>query len=125
MAASGKAFEIGVSAMGSFGDAPHSYSGTRRSDGTTLVSVNGRLLDPRPDFRSQGATTFDWGYDGRGGPAQLALAILAHHFADDERVRRHFEKFMRKVIRHLPTEGWVVAGAQIDAVCLEGGRSTR
>lgn len=107
--------------MGTVKNKTHLYSGTRRNDGTTLVSVNGRLLDSRPDFRNQGVTTFDWGYDGRGGPAQLSLAMLADHFADDERARRHFEKFMRKVVRYLPQEGWTVTAAQIDAACLEGG----
>ena len=99
----------------------HTYSGTRRSDGTTMVSVNGWVLDPRPGFRSEGVETFDWGYEGRGGPAQLALAILAHHFGDDERARRHYEQFMRRVIRLLPAAGWVLTGDQIEAACPEGG----
>lgn len=102
----------------------HTYSGTRRRDGTTLVSVNGRTLDPRADFRSQQVTTFDWGYDGRGGPAQLALAILADHFDDDERARRHYDTFMRRVIGRLPREGWVLTGAEIEAACPEGGPLT-
>jgi len=96
------------------------YSGSRRRDGTTLVSVNGLPLDPRPNFRSQSATTFDWGYEGRGGPAQLALAILADHFADDERARRHYEDFTRRVIRGLLKESWLLTGAEIDAVYPEG-----
>jgi len=99
----------------------HTYSGTRRSDGTTLVSVNGRTLDPRPDFRSQQVTTFDWGYAGRGGPAQLALAILADHFDDDERARRHYDKFMRRVIGRLPEKTWVLTGAEIESAYPEGG----
>lgn len=94
------------------------YSGNRQRDGTTLVSVDGRPLDPRMDFRHQPATTFDWGYEGRGGPSQLALAILADHFADDERARRHYEQFMRRVIRGLPNQGWILTGPEIDAVCL-------
>ena len=97
------------------------YSGTRRSDGTTLVSVDGQALDPRPTFRSQSVTTFDWGYEGRGGPAQLALAILADHFGDDEKARRHYEDFMRRVIRGLPNGGWTLTGAMVNAVCAEGG----
>lgn len=97
------------------------YSGTRRRDGTTLVSVNGRPLDPRPNFRSQSVTTFDWGYEGRGGPAQLALAILADHFGEDEKARRHYEDFMRRVIRGLPKEGWILTGAAVSSLCGEGG----
>jgi hypothetical protein len=97
------------------------YSGTRRRDGTTLVSVNGRTLDPRPDFRSQQVTTFDWGYEGRGGPAQLALAILADLFGDDERARRHYDNFMRRVVGRLPREGWVLRGADIESAYPEGG----
>ncbi len=99
----------------------HTYSGTRRSDGTTLVSVNGRTLDPRPGFRSAGVATFDWGYSGRGGPAQLALAILADLFGDDDRARRHYDKFMRRVIRRLPAAGWVLTAEQIESACPEGG----
>jgi hypothetical protein len=97
------------------------YSGDRQRDGTTLVRVNGRPLDPRPHFRSQFVTTFDWGYQGRGGPAQLALAILAHHFADDERARWHYEDFTRRVIRGLPEQGWILTGAEIDAAYPERG----
>ncbi len=36
------------------------YSGSRQHDGTTLVRVNGRPLDARPNFRNQSVTTFDW-----------------------------------------------------------------
>ena len=99
-----------------FGSLARVYSGSRQHDGTTLVRVNGRPLDPRPNIRSQSVTTFDWGYEGRGGPAQLALAILADHFADDEEVRRHYEDFTRRVIRGLPKESWILTGAQINAV---------
>ena len=98
------------------------YSGNRQYDGTTVVRVNGRALDPRPNFRSQSVTAFDWGYGGRGGPAQLALAILADHFADDERARRYYEYFTRRVIRRLPDETWTLTGAEISAVCAEVGQ---
>ena len=96
------------------------YSGTRRYDGSTLVSVNGRTLEPRPAFRSHADTPFDWGYEGNGGPAQLALSILADHFADDERARWHYQAFTRRVIRSLPIGTWSLTGAQIDALCPKG-----
>jgi hypothetical protein len=90
------------------------YSGTRRTNGTTFVNVNGRPLDARSGLRSDSATTFDWGYGGRGAPAQLALAILADHFADDEQARRHYERFLRSVVRKLPSDSWILTGPEID-----------
>ena len=96
------------------------YSGTRLPDGTTFVSVNGRPLDARPDLRNDSATTFDWGYDGHGAPAQLALAVLAHHFGDDSRARRSYESFLQGVIRRLPRERWVLTGAEIDRMFSDG-----
>lgn len=96
------------------------YSGHRQPDGTTAVTVNGRPLDPRPSLRSQSATAFDWGYDGRGAPAQLALAILADNFGDDEWARRHYEDFTRWVIRGLPRKRWSLTSAEISAICPEG-----
>jgi hypothetical protein len=100
------------------------YSGTRQADGATVVNVNGRPLDTRIGFREGSATTFDWGYEGRGGPAQLALAILADHLADDEMARRHYEQFLRSVIRHLPSGSWVLTGPDIDAVLPVGDSRT-
>lgn len=91
------------------------YSGTRLPNGKTSVQVDGEPLDTRTNFRKESSTTFDWGYSGRGGPAQLALAILADHFDDDERARRHYQDFVRRVIRGLPAEGWTLTGAEIDA----------
>jgi hypothetical protein len=99
----------------------HVYSGKRKRDGTTLVSVDGQALDLHANFRSQSATTFDWGYEGHGGPAQLALAILADHFDDDERARRHYEVFTHRVIRDLPEGDWTLTGAEISAAFPEGG----
>ena len=97
------------------------YSGTRQSNGTTSVSVNGRPLDTRAQVRKDSSTAFDWGYEGRGGPAQLALAILADHFADDGRARRYYEHFLRSVIRGLPSESWTLTGRDIDALLPAGG----
>jgi Family of unknown function (DUF6166) len=92
------------------------YAGRREADGTTLVTVDGTPLDPRVHFREQTTTTFDWGYAGAGGPAQLALAILVDHLADVEKARRHYEQFVRRVISHLPAPGWTLTAAEIDAV---------
>jgi len=96
------------------------YRGVRHANGTTAVSVDGHALDLRPGFRKQATTTFDWGYAGSGGPAQLALAILADHWANDERARRYYELFVRCVIRSLPSPGWSMTGAEIDASLPQG-----
>jgi hypothetical protein len=97
------------------------YSGKRQSNGTTHVSVNGRPLGTRTDVRKDSATAFDWGYEGRGGPAQLALAILADHLGDDAKARRYYEHFLRCVIRGLPSQGWSLTGPEIDGVLPAGG----
>jgi hypothetical protein len=96
------------------------YSGTRLPNGRTFVSVNGRPLDARPDLRNDSATTFDWGYDGHGAPAQLALTVLAHHFGDDSKARRSYEHFLQCVIRGLPNANWVLTAAEIDRVFSDG-----
>jgi uncharacterized protein DUF6166 len=83
--------------------AGRTYLGAREADGTTSVSVDGQPLDSRARIRQASATTFDWGYEGRGAPAQLALAILADHFGDDEQARSHYEQFLSRVVRALPS----------------------
>lgn len=47
-----------------------------RSDGT--VTVEGKRLDPRFDLFRHSPDGFAWGYGG-SGPAQLSIAIVAHH----------------------------------------------
>ncbi len=91
------------------------YSGLRQADGATFVTVDGRPLGPRTDVRKESSTAFDWGYQGRGGPAQLALAILADHYADDQKARRFYEHFLRRVIGSLPSDRWIMTGEEIDA----------
>ena len=97
------------------------YSGTRHANGMTFVSVNGRPLSTRKEARKESATSFDCGYEGRGGPAQLAWAILTDHLADHERARRYYEHFLRSVIRWLPSRNWILTGPEIDAVLPDSG----
>jgi len=59
------------------------YEG-RREGYAADVSVNDRPLNPRLDLWNHSPTGFEWGYGG-SGPAQLALALLADHFGDDQR----------------------------------------
>ena len=85
------------------------------------MSVDGRPLATRFEFRRESATAFDWGYAGRGGPAQLAWAILADYLGADEKARRYYEHFLRRVIRWLPNDKWILTRPEIDAVLPPGG----
>lgn len=68
------------------------YRGVRRPDGQTEVTVDGQPLPLRLDLVNHSPTGFEWGYGG-SGPAQLALAILAHHFKDERKVLDYYQQF--------------------------------
>jgi hypothetical protein len=59
------------------------YHGTIDAKGERHVTVDGKPLPPRLDLFDHSPAGFAWGYSG-SGPAQLALAILAHHLADSD-----------------------------------------
>ena len=78
------------------------------------VTVNGRPLDLRLELRNHSPTGFCWGYNG-SGPAQLALAILAHEFGD-EYAQRHYQRFKDAVVARWPQDkGFVLTSNQIQA----------
>ena len=68
------------------------YRGQRAS-GACDVTVDGAPLGARLELRNYSEHGFEWGYDG-GGPRQLALAILADHFDDEQTALLHHEKFL-------------------------------
>ena len=76
------------------------YSG-RREGYAVIVMVDGRRLNPRFDLWNHSPTGFEWGYCG-SGPAQLALAILADHCANDDRALNWYQRFKWAVIAELP-----------------------
>ena len=97
------------------------YRGTRDKDGNTQVEVltegkPPRQLDWRLDLRRHSPTGIEWGYGG-SGPAQLALAILAEHYADvpngDERALQVYQTFKFKVVAGLPREGFKINTADV------------
>lgn len=88
------------------------YEGRRGANGIE-VTVDGRPLDPRLDLRVFSESGFEWGYDG-GGPAQLALAILAHHFGDDVRAMTHYKDFRSAVVAGLTGDTWRLEGDIIE-----------
>lgn len=88
------------------------YEGMRLPGGT-LVRVNGQELSPRYDLRQHSPTGFEWGYGG-SGPAQLALAILAHEYGE-KFAEIWYQDFKWDVIARLSGRAWNLTSEQIDA----------
>jgi hypothetical protein len=70
-------------------------------------------LPKRLDLYNHSPTGFEWGYHG-SGPAQLALAILAHHIKDDERAVRLHQYFKDDVVAHFDRDEWEITSEDID-----------
>src|ERR1035438_8868146 len=87
----------------------------RREGYAAIVTVDGRRLNPRLDLWNHSPSGFERGYVG-SGPAQLALAILADHFFDDEQALNLYQRFKWAVVAELPHRGWTLTSDQIDAV---------
>ena len=87
------------------------YEGGRSLAGA-VVTVDGKLLPPRYDLKRLSPAGFEWTYEG-AGPAQLALALLADHFGDDQKALQHHDAFMRGVVAELDN-AWRLTAADID-----------
>lgn len=72
-----------------------------------------RGLNMRQDIRNHSPTGAEWGYGG-SGPAQLALAILADHFGDEEKALAHYQDFKRDVIAGFDKDTWQLTTDQIN-----------
>ena len=101
------------------------YEGIREGH-STFVTVNGRPLDPRLDLWNHSPSGFEWGYAG-SGPAQLALALLADHFGNDDRALIHYHEFKHAVVARLCKRGWTLTSADIEQhlETLKGGSHGR
>jgi hypothetical protein len=77
------------------------------------VTVENEPLDCRYDLLSASPSGFEWGYGG-SGPAQLAIAMLAHAF-DDKFACEHYQQFKRDVVSELSEEGWTLTKRDLDA----------
>lgn len=89
------------------------YRGRRLPNGDHLVTdTNGCSLEPRLDLYNHSPTGFSWGYSG-SGPAQLALAILADYFKDDEEALSYHQEFKRKIIAGIQSDEWELTEAQV------------
>ena len=87
------------------------YTGDRTIDGISVL-VDGERLDPRFDLRRFSDTGFEWTYEG-DAPAQLALALLADHFQDDDKALAWHEPFMREIVANFDNE-WVMSSEDVD-----------
>jgi hypothetical protein len=92
------------------------YQG-RREGYACLVTVNDTPLNPRLDLWNHSPNGFEWGYGG-SGPAQLALALLADHFGNDDLALEHYHAFKWMVVAELPHTGWSLTSADIERAIL-------
>jgi|GEM_PF-1626876 len=76
------------------------------------VTVDGKRLDCRYDLLSASPAGFEWNYGG-SGPAQLAIALLAHAF-NDHFATTHYQRFKRDVVAELPEDGWTLTKIEIE-----------
>lgn len=76
------------------------------------VTVNGKPLGKRYDLLSASPSGFEYGYRG-SGPAQLAIAMLAHAY-DDEFACEYYQQFKREVVAALPEDGWTLTTEDLD-----------
>ena len=93
-----------------------SYEGARTIDGVRVLA-NGKPLDPRTDLKRYTDRGFEWTYEGVE-PAQLALALLAHHLGDDAKALDLCDAFMRHIIANLDND-WELTAADIDKALAE------
>lgn len=76
------------------------------------VTVDGEPLDCRYDLLSASPSGFEFGYGG-SGPAQLAIALLAHAYSD-EFACEYDQCFKREVVSELPEDGWTLTKGDLD-----------
>lgn len=73
-------------------------------------------IPERQDLVNHSPTGFCWGYGG-SGPAQAALAILAHYFGSDKKALRHYHDFKNRIVSRLPMDSdFVVMSGDIEAI---------
>ena len=105
------------------------YHGFRNVNGDAIVFVmhDGvrKELPLRLDLSNHSPTGFEWGYGG-SGPAQLALALLAHANGNDGLAIRNHQDFKWDVIGKLgraPGDTWELTQDQICDWC-QGKKGT-
>lgn len=105
------------------------HDGVQHDDGVVVtVEYNGRIR-PLPLFlgiRSHSPCGFEWGYGG-SGPAQLALALVAHVTGSRAEMPWIYQRVKATLVAGLAKDGWVVTDEtiwdHIRAAVKESGRS--
>ncbi|MYC07425.1 MAG: hypothetical protein F4X57_09690 [Chloroflexi bacterium] len=94
------------------------YTGERTGQGAkSAVSVvvvqddEEYPLPSRLDLREH-SVNLEWGY-GMGGPAQLALAILADATGSDAYAERHHHWFKQDIVMRLAWDGWELSESRV------------
>ena len=107
------------------------YLGERKGLGAasevSVVVVEDDVVRPLPSRLDlwEHSVNLEWGY-GLGGPAQLALAILADATGSDAYAERHHHWFKQDVVMRLPWDGWELPESHVWAWIAENhplGRS--
>jgi uncharacterized protein (DUF2249 family) len=89
------------------------YVGYRDAKGYVHVEADTRQLPLRLDLDNHSPDGFEWGYGG-SGPAQLALALLAHATGDDEFAREYHQRFKFSYVASLPQdENWRIFAKEV------------
>ena len=93
-----------------------SYTGKRTPDGRQVfVEDNGRKYPlPLRDDLTDHSREFEWGYMG-SGPAQLALALLAHHTKNGEYAIKLHQDFKNEKIAGWDADEWTITADELDA----------
>lgn len=99
-----------------------------RTENGVVATDDGAPLDKRLELFNHSPTGFEMGNSG-SGPAQLALAILSHHFRSrlkslnsatratcDERTVRFYQQFKAAVIARVEGDYFTIETAGIEAV---------
>jgi len=84
----------------------------RRTGQRCIVTVDAETLPRRYDLLSASPCGFEWGYGG-SGPAQLAVAILAHAYGD-EFATQHYQRFKDEVVTALPESRWTLTTLDLE-----------
>lgn len=89
------------------------YKIERTPEGVSAMEKHENVeLDPRLDLVNHSSTGFEYGYAG-SGPAQLALAIMAHYLRCDKDALCYYQSFKHDMIEGRQGDGFVITARQI------------